>query len=139
MIRVKINKMTGEITIGNNGNNIIPVEIHKGENMYVPEMIFGNLLTSGNYDQKGKIVGGKNGIGSKATAIYSVEFKILIIDLKRNKKYRQIFRENMFKKEKPEIEEITEEERKEYRKSYIEISFKPDYKRFGLSELSGDM
>lgn len=33
----------------NNGDGV-PVEVHKEEKMYVPELIFGHLLTSSNYD-----------------------------------------------------------------------------------------
>ena len=58
-IQVNIDTETGEISVWNNGSTI-PIEIHKEYNIYVPELIFGNLLTSGNYDQKGKVVGGKN-------------------------------------------------------------------------------
>jgi len=64
IIKVNIDKITGEIQVLNNGSTI-PIELHKEYNIYVPELIFGNLLTSGNYDQKGKTVGGKNGLGSK--------------------------------------------------------------------------
>ena len=63
-IEVNINQELGEISVKNNGSTI-PIEIHKEYNIYVPELIFGNLLTSGNYDQKGKTVGGKNGYGAK--------------------------------------------------------------------------
>ena len=37
------------IRVFNDGNGI-PVEIHKDEGVYVPELIFGHLLTSSNYD-----------------------------------------------------------------------------------------
>lgn len=33
----------------NNGDGV-PVEIHKEEKVYVPELIFGHLLTSSNYN-----------------------------------------------------------------------------------------
>ena len=33
----------------NNGDGV-PVEVHKEEKVYVPELIFGHLLTSSNYD-----------------------------------------------------------------------------------------
>ena len=40
----------------------IPVEMHPTEKMMVPEMIFGNLLTSSNYDDNEKrTTGGRNG------------------------------------------------------------------------------
>jgi DNA gyrase/topoisomerase IV subunit B len=43
------------IRIWNNGDGI-PVEIHKEEKVYVPELIFGHLLTSSNYDDNEKKV-----------------------------------------------------------------------------------
>lgn len=63
-IRIEIDKETGRISVWNDGNGI-PVVIHKKYNIYIPEMIFGNLLTSQNYDVKGKTVGGRNGYGAK--------------------------------------------------------------------------
>jgi len=67
VIKINIDEKSGIISVYNNGSTI-PIELHKEYNIYVPELIFGNLLTSGNYDQKGKIVGGKNGLGSKCLA-----------------------------------------------------------------------
>jgi DNA topoisomerase-2 len=65
-IKVNINKETGSISVYNDGVGI-PVELHKELQIYIPEMIFGHLLTSSNYEQKGKIVGGKNGYGAKCS------------------------------------------------------------------------
>ena len=132
-IGVNIDKESGEIQIFNNGTSI-PIEMHKDENMYVPEMIFGTLLTSGNYDQKGKTVGGKNGFGAKLANIYSDFFDIEIVDSTRNKKYFQRFRNNMFEKEEPIITNIDKNI-----ESYTKITFLPDYKRFGLKNLTDDM
>ena len=44
---------TNTISITNNGAGV-PVEIHKEEGIYVPELIFGHLLTSSNYDDSQK-------------------------------------------------------------------------------------
>lgn len=53
------------ISVENDGDGI-PIEMNDEEKVMVPEMIFGHLLTSGNYDkQEQKIVGGKNGYGQK--------------------------------------------------------------------------
>ena len=41
------------ITVWNNGDGV-PVQIHKEEKVYVPEMIFGHLLTSSNYNDNEK-------------------------------------------------------------------------------------
>lgn len=133
IIKIYYNQQTGIISVKNNGGTI-PIEKHKEENMYVPEMIFGNLLTSGNYDQKNKIVGGKNGLGSKLVSVYSEQFEVDITDAKRNLHYYQKFYENMFKKDEPVITKI-----KKATDSWTSITFKPDYKRFGLDGLTDDM
>jgi DNA topoisomerase-2 len=65
-IKINFDQENGIISCWNDGNKGIPVAIHPKHKMYVPEMIFGVLLTSGNYRQKGKTVGGRNGYGSKA-------------------------------------------------------------------------
>ena len=46
---------TGRIKVWNSGQGV-PVEMHKKENVYVPELIFGHLLTSSNYEDKQKKV-----------------------------------------------------------------------------------
>jgi DNA topoisomerase-2 len=133
-IKVAIDMKTGIIEVYNNGSSI-PIEKHKVENMYVPEMIFGNLLTSGNYDTKGKTVGGKNGLGSKLTNVYSTFFDVEILDLERKKKYYQRFKNNMFEKDEAVVTDIG----KNVTESYTKITFLPDYKRFGLKNLTDDM
>ena len=52
-IRVTINKEEGRITVWNNGKGI-PVVIHKDYNVYVPALIFGQLLTGGNFNDDEK-------------------------------------------------------------------------------------
>jgi DNA topoisomerase-2 len=70
-IKITINKEDGYIECYNDGNAGIPVALKEIEDdgkkieVYVPEMIFGMLLTSGNYETTKKIVGGRNGFGSK--------------------------------------------------------------------------
>ena len=72
----------------NNGKGI-PIEMHKEHGMYVPEMIFGHLLTSSNYnDDEQKVTGGRNGFGAKLTNIFSTEFIVETGDAKKNKKFR---------------------------------------------------
>lgn len=63
-ISISINKIKGIISIWNDGNGI-PIISHPKFNKYLPEVIFGNLLTSSNYKNKGRTVGGRNGYGSK--------------------------------------------------------------------------
>ena len=48
-LRVIIDPATNTLSVWNNGKGI-PVVIHKEHKVYVPELIFGHLLTSSNYD-----------------------------------------------------------------------------------------
>lgn len=49
-------------------------------------MIFGELLTSSNYDDKEeRTTGGRNGIGIKLANIFSTKFTIDIVDIKRKR------------------------------------------------------
>lgn len=131
-IKVNLNKETGEISVLNDGLNVA-VEIHKEYNIYTPELVFGNLLVSENYDVKKKTVGGKNGLGAKLANIYSKEFNIEIGDEVRKKIYKQKFTKNMYEIHKPVITDTKKI------KSYIKISFIPDYKKFELESLTDDI
>lgn len=131
--KVDIDMKTGYISAWNNGEDGIPVVMHKEHKIMVPELIFGNLLSSSNYgDNEKRITGGKNGYGAKLANIYSKVFEIEIVDSTREKKYVQKFYDNMSKKDEPKITKCTN-------KSYVKITFLPDYKRFGLEGLTKDI
>lgn len=69
-IRVTISRENGEISVWNNGRGI-PIEIHSKEKIYVPELIFGHLLTSSNYDDtQRKVTGGRNGFGASCVTCF---------------------------------------------------------------------
>lgn len=73
-IKIAINAEQGWVSVENDGA-CVPIQIHKEHNMYVPELIFGHLLTSSNYnDEEKKVTGGRNGYGAKLTNIYSKKF-----------------------------------------------------------------
>ena len=130
---VKINiAEDGTISVYNDGEGI---EIVKDDDykMYAPELIFGNMLTSSNYDDdEEKIIGGQNGIGAKACNIYSKSFEIETVDYKRKKSYKQCFSNNMKDRTEPVIEKYT-------RYPYTKITFLPDYEKFGMKKLTNDM
>ena len=87
-IKVNIDEAHNQISIKNNGRGI-PVEIHKEYGIYVPELIFGNLLTSSNYnDNIRKVTGGRNGYGAKLTNIFSKKFIVETADKKQKKLYK---------------------------------------------------
>lgn len=48
-LQVEIQAASNTISVWNNGKGI-PVQKHKEHNLWVPELIFGHLLTSSNYD-----------------------------------------------------------------------------------------
>ncbi|KAH9301946.1 hypothetical protein KI387_013529, partial [Taxus chinensis] len=88
-VKVEISVEDNRISVFNDGDGI-PVEIHQQEGVYVPELIFGHLLTSSNYDDNvKKTTGGRNGYGAKLTNIFSTEFVIETADGKRQRKYKQ--------------------------------------------------
>lgn len=131
-IKVNLLPEEGRIEIANNGKGI-PVVKHSEYNVYIPEMIFGELLTSSNYDDdEQRVVGGKNGLGAKLTCIYSKFFSVETVDEERGLYYYQEFTDNMYKKSVPVI-------KKTKVKSYTKISFKPDFARFKLKKLSSDI
>ena len=121
----------GYISVLNDGEGI-PIELHESENVYVPELIFGHLLTSGNYEKKQKHTGGKNGYGGKLANIFSKEFIIETIDHNKGLKYTQRFYNNMASKDKPTIT-------KNKGKPYTKITYYPDFERFGHKSLEKDM
>ena len=122
----------GTISMLNNGNGI-DIAQHPEYKLWIPEMIFAHLRTSTNYDKsEKKIVGGKNGFGVKLIFIWSTWGKIETVDHTRGKKYIQEFKNNLDIIEKPLITKCKS-------KPYTKISFKPDFKRLGISGLSDDM
>ena len=96
-------KKPEKIIIYNDGNGIDVAE-HPETKLWIPEMIFGHLRTSTNYNKKEKkIVGGKNGFGIKLVFIYSIKASIETVDHIRGKKYYQEFKDNLSIIGKPNI------------------------------------
>ncbi len=84
-IDVEINKQKGLISVKNDGKGI-PVELHKEHNCFVPDLIFGHLLTGSNFDDdEKKVTGGRNGYGAKLANIFSTLFIVECGDKKRKK------------------------------------------------------
>ena len=122
----------GTIHMLNDGNGI-DVAKHPEYDLWIPEMIFGHLRTSTNYNkEEKKIVGGKNGFGFKLVLIWSTYGKIETVDHVRKLKYVQEFSNNLDNIEAPKITKCSS-------KPYTKVSFKPDYLRFGLDNLNDDM
>jgi len=125
----KVNKIqvqiqtNGTIVVENSGISI-PIKKHEKEKtLWIPELIFGHLLTSSNYnDDEQRVTGGRNGYGAKLTNVFSKSFWIVISDGK--KVYTQHWRDNMSHVDPPQIETTTSE-------PFVRVGFTPDYARFG--------
>jgi len=122
----------GTIVMINDGNGI-DVAQHPEYKIWIPELIFGHLRTSTNYDKtEKKIVGGKNGFGFKLVLIWSTFGSIETVDHVRGLKYTQEFKNNLDEICKPVITKCKT-------KPYTKITFKPDYQRLGIQGLTADL
>jgi DNA topoisomerase-2 len=121
-ISIDVNETS--ITIRNDGESI-DVEKHPEYDVYIPQMIFGELLTSTNYDKtEKKLVGGKNGYGVKLVNIFAKKLVLTVVDATRELKYVQTFEDNMSKVSSPIVKACKT-------KPFVEIEWTPDFKRFG--------
>ena len=121
----------GTIVMVNDGNGI---DVAQKDGIWVPELIFGHLRTSTNYNkEEKKIVGGKNGFGFKLVLIWSTYGSVETIDHIRGLKYCQEFKDNLDIICPPVITKAPKT------KPYTKITFKPDYQRFGIDGLNPDL
>ena len=150
----------GTISAWNDGSGIEVVK-HEEHDMWIPELIMGNMLTSSNYNpDEERIVGGRNG---KADQVKPILEKIRLVKVKdllnlimvqgwgrnyptyfqRNFDWRRSmpqerksiarrWRDNMKVTEKPKITTSSA-------KPFTKITFKPDYNRFEMEGLTDDM
>ncbi|XP_065661520.1 DNA topoisomerase 2-alpha isoform X4 [Hydra vulgaris] len=128
-IKVNIDVEKNIISVWNNGRGI-PVEMHKEQNVYVPTLIFGHLLTSSNYDDtEKKVVGGRNGFGAKLCNIFSTKFSIETgCD---GKKFKQVWKNNMSKAEPEHIVDYSGSD-------FTCVTFSPDLPKFKMDKLDND-
>ena len=86
-IDINIDESNGIITMTNDGNGI---DVVQKDGFWIPELVFGHLRTSTNYNkEEEKIVGGKNGFGFKLVLIWSTYGRIETVDHIRGLKYIQ--------------------------------------------------
>ena len=121
----------GTITMINDGNGI---DVAQKDGIWIPELVFGHLRTSTNYnkDEK-KIVGGKNGFGFKLVLIWSSYGRIETVDHIRGLKYIQEYKNNLDEICKPSVTKCSKS------KPYTKITFKPDYQRLGIEGPTQDV
>uniref|UniRef100_A0A1A8U146 DNA topoisomerase 2 n=1 Tax=Nothobranchius furzeri TaxID=105023 RepID=A0A1A8U146_NOTFU len=130
-IKVSIDVENNTISVWNNGKGI-PVVEHKVEKVYVPALIFGQLLTSSNYDDdEKKVTGGRNGYGAKLCNIFSTKFTVETACKESKKVFKQSWYDNMGRSEDAKIKPFDGEE-------YTCITFRPDLSKFKMSTLDRD-
>jgi DNA topoisomerase-2 len=132
--QIKVNFIDdGTIEVYNNGEGI-PIIEHQEHKILIPTMIFGELMTSSNYDQsEQRLWGGRNGFGSKVACIYSKHFTVETVDHHRKKKFTQTWTDNMTVAGTAKVVDVKDI------KPFTRITFLPDYKRFGCENLEPDM
>jgi len=126
-IWVEIDVKQKRIKVWNNGRGI-PIQIHKKHKVYVPELVFGHLLTSDKYDDsEKKVTGGRNGFGAKLTNVFSRRF--IIETAGKGKTYSQQWLNNMGRKGSPAIDDGYSGT------DYTSVEFWPDLEKFGMDVL----
>jgi DNA topoisomerase-2 len=125
---IEISVVDGTSIVMKNDGESIDVEKHPEYGVYIPQMIFGELLTSTNYDKtEKKLVGGKNGYGVKLVNIFAKKLTLTVVDGVRHLKYTQTFEDNMSIVGTPKIVACKN-------KPYVEVAWTPDFARFGWKE-----
>ena len=129
---IKITFDENKVSVWNDGANI-STKLHDAEQVPIPELIFGHLLTSSNYnDNEERKTSGKNGIGAKACNLFSKSFSLSIYNKDEKTLYKQDWTDNMKVKSKPIFEKKGFPTSIEDGKNgFTCITFSPDFERFG--------
>uniref|UniRef100_A0A8C0HR06 DNA topoisomerase 2 n=1 Tax=Buteo japonicus TaxID=224669 RepID=A0A8C0HR06_9AVES len=131
-IKVTIDVENNTISVWNNGKGI-PVVEHKVEKVYVPALIFGQLLTSSNYDDnEKKVTGGRNGYGAKLCNIFSTKFTVETACREYKKLFKQTWTDNMGKAGEMKLKYFDGED-------YTCVTFQPDLSKFKMTILDKDI
>jgi DNA topoisomerase II len=124
---INVSYTEGVLEVENDGESI-DVAKHPEHAMYIPQLIFGELLTSTNYDKdEKKLVGGKNGYGVKLVNIFAKQLQISIVDPVRALRYDQTFHDNMTRADAPKVKASKG-------KASVSLRWFPDYARFGYTD-----
>ncbi len=112
----------GGIQVYNNGKGL-PVAKHPTEKVWIPALVFGQLLTGTNFkDKKKSTVGGRNGFGAKLANIFSTRFRLRTCDGQRQITLE--WTDHMRSEGKPTLEKR--------KTQFTEVTFWPDYSLFGI-------
>lgn len=121
------------IKVRNGGLAIPVVESKSTPGKLIPDVVFGKLRSSSNYDPNVILMGaGKNGFGAKLTNVYSTEFYVTVGDNINKKLYNGVWRNNMSEGPEVKVDNYSES------KGFVEITYLLDFKRFNMTEYSDE-
>lgn len=128
LISLSVNAENGWIKVYNNGKKTVSTKPFGDSGKSIAQTVFGVLLSGSNFndDQKRKWLG-KNGLGVKLTNIYSKEFVVNLGDPETQENHIIRFSNNMNDCDTPKIKKYTK------KSAFTEISFLPEYTRFGIT------
>eukprot|EP01063_Lacrimia_lanifica_P027106 TRINITY_DN3757_c0_g2_i1.p1 TRINITY_DN3757_c0_g2~~TRINITY_DN3757_c0_g2_i1.p1 ORF type:complete len:1459 (+),score=601.91 TRINITY_DN3757_c0_g2_i1:101-4477(+) len=128
-IKVDINAEKGFVKVWNDGEGV-PVHMHKKHDLYIPDMIFGHILTSSNYDDdQQKTTGGRNGFGAKLANIFSTAFTVETSHSGTGLKFKKTWKKNMSQSDEASITKIAKSD-----KDFTCVTFYPDFKRLNMPD-----
>ena len=138
-IAVRLDPATGVCSVENNGRGI-DCSVHPEYGVRNPELIFGHLLTSSNYDDAdgeegaARVVAGCNGLGCKLSNIFACSFRVETVDGDAKLRYSQEWSDNMSSRSEARVEAV----KGPAARGMTRVSYLPDYRRFGMSGLDAD-
>lgn len=133
-ISFDVNTENNSFTVYNDGEGI-EIHIHNEHHIYIPELIFGNLLTGSNYDDtEERFTIGTNGMGVKLCNIFAKRFEVETVDAQTRQHYHQVFENNMLTINPPSVTQVAASV-----KPYTRITVFPDFQYFGLQGWTEDM
>lgn len=120
------------LSVKNHGKHI-PVVIHHAERIWTPQLIFGVLLTSDNYnDSVSRYKIGRNGYGIKLVNIFSAAFMIEVADPVNKLLYKQNWTNGMSVCNPPVITPYEGP-------GYTQVSCLPDFNYFYHKQMEGNV
>ena len=123
----------GVVSVKNDGNGI-PVIKNVESGKWNPSVCLGELLSSTNYDDtKERLGGGRNGVGSAVTNIWSKWLRLETCwqdpDAGVRWSFAQEWKDNMSRAGSPKVKENAKK-----KGTGTTVTFLPDYERFGVGE-----
>lgn len=121
---IKVDVKDNKISVWDDGG--IDVVVHKEYEEWIPEMIFSSLKAGSNFsDDEDRVTAGLNGVGSVLTNVFSKQFTVSTCDGKKS--FLQTFSNNMRERTEPVI--------KKSKINHTQITYLPDYEKFGMTNL----